>query len=403
MHLVLLTFLICAAADPAGHVAYVGDAGTDTARVAVADLATGESVPVGPGLQDGAPRWSPDGAWLAFESGGGGARGIYVVRPDGSGGRALEHARPWNVDPRWSTDGTRVVYSAAEGPGGLGCVMVFDLNSGEEKPWGGGAQGLLRPVWMPYSQLMWALDPEAALSVPGVDMTRFLQEARMSQLNILSGALPEAVLALQLTPGGARGRGVAATAVLVTASEILPFLQFANVPPDTPPSFLWHIEPSWEKVRHDFTRKNDREFGVYPLQNRGETARIAYESNEGGDREIYVISSKARVNVTNHRAADWNPVWAPDGRRLAFESFRDGKRGIYQVFTDTALVSPLISGPGSSWSPAWSPDGAWVAFVSDRAGGESLYVARESGGDPLPLTAGSGAIAWPAWRPGQGR
>jgi dipeptidyl aminopeptidase/acylaminoacyl peptidase len=399
MKVVLWSLYLCGALAPSGEIAYVEGAGTPASEVRVLDVESGATKPVGPGQWDGAPRWSPDGAWICFETGSGDSRSVYVVRADGTDGRVLTHQHAWNVLPRWSTDSTRVVYGTAVSAGALGGIAVYDLNTGEEQAWGQGRPGIVRPVWMPFSKLMAALDPRQSLEVPGVDMGRIRSEGRFEPSDIESGVLPDAVIAVQLLPGGKGGRGLASTVVLVTENEVLPFLYLAEPDRPRPSNMLWQVEPNWEDFSYDFSTAIGQEFGAYGLDDRGETTRFAYESNEGGDREIIVLRGKGFANVTNHRAADWNPVWSPDGRRIAFESFRGGLRGVYHAFTDTAVVSGVSPEGVEAWSPAWSPDGDWIVYVSGPEGYGALFVATDKGKDTRRLTDEGIAPAWPAWRP----
>jgi eukaryotic-like serine/threonine-protein kinase len=53
------------------------------------------------------PRWSPDGAWIAYAPDHGYYGGIFVIRPDGSGARRLTSRGGW---PVWWPDGSRVAY-----------------------------------------------------------------------------------------------------------------------------------------------------------------------------------------------------------------------------------------------------------------------------------------------------
>ncbi len=47
--------------------------------------------------------YSPDGKWIAYASDGeGGNADLYVMRADGSGGRPLFRAQPWDSAPDWS-------------------------------------------------------------------------------------------------------------------------------------------------------------------------------------------------------------------------------------------------------------------------------------------------------------
>lgn len=129
---------------------------------------------------------------------------------------------------------------------------------------------------------------------------------------------------------------------------------------------------------------------------------LAYESNDGGDREIFVEAPRRGVvDVSNHRAPDWNPVWSADGAWVLFESFRGGTRGIYRVAPQRMVVETVAAVPDAdSWSPSYSPDGAQVVFVSDRSGGQpGLYVCDVDGEKLRAVTTPERADLAPAWRP----
>ena len=55
--------------------------------------------------KSGAPRWSPDGKWIAFMSFG----GIYRIHPDGTG---LQLVIKGAIYPAWSPDGSMLCYTA---------------------------------------------------------------------------------------------------------------------------------------------------------------------------------------------------------------------------------------------------------------------------------------------------
>jgi Tol biopolymer transport system component len=399
-----LTALICtlagALAQP-GEVAFIDSAAGQGGAVFVMGVGGGEARQVGPGQQDGPPRWSPDGEWLAFETGTPGGRGLHVVRADGSGGR-LVGTGPWCTTPAWATDSARLIYGSAAASGTPGQIRVLDLNSGEDSPWGNGVIGIVEPVWMPFNDLMLFLSPETPILVEGVDVPRFRAEARMEVEQIDTETPPEAFLAIRLLPDSAGDRPVIRTdLVLVSKSEVLPWLGVADKDRAARGATVWGVTPNWRKQAHGPEAAEHPEFGAYPLKEVGQTTRIAFESNEGGDCEIMVLVGKRGiVNVSNHRAADWNPVWSPDGDNLAFESFRGGTRGIYNVYTDTAHVTPLAAdGDANCWSPAWSPDSQSLAFVSDRGGQAEIYRAGVTGDEWKRITTTGGAKAAPAWRP----
>ncbi len=128
---------------------------------------------------------------------------------------------------------------------------------------------------------------------------------------------------------------------------------------------------------------------------------LAFESNDGGDREIFVYApSRGSVDVTNHRAADWNPRWSPNRRTIAFESFRGGRRGVYQVNALRVLVSE-VNAPhdANTWDPDWSPDGEWIVYVSDQTGIANLFASAANGKETVKLSNTPGLQLAPAWRP----
>ena len=61
------------------------------------------------------PDWSPDGAWLVFESIRDGDGEIYRVRPDGSDLERLTDTRADETRPSFFPDGSRIVYDRREG------------------------------------------------------------------------------------------------------------------------------------------------------------------------------------------------------------------------------------------------------------------------------------------------
>jgi Tol biopolymer transport system component len=356
----LYCFALLHAAVPAGEIAFVTGTEQEDQRVCVLDMRENLVVSVGNGKRDGAPRWSPDGQWIAFESQGKEGMGIWVVRPDGKDARQLSKVHAWNHGPRWSPDASRLAYTADAEMGLRQVLVVCDIATGEETVWGGGRPGLLRPIWLPALELMKALQADAELKWEGVDTIALLEEAEAGALFCI-GIVGEA--------------GAYSTEVfLVTQSQAAPILSLVSK--DTARYAEWAIESN---------RKGEA---------------FAYESNDGGDREIFVLGKRGIANVSNHRSADWNPVWSPDGEWIAFESFRGGQRGVYRLFQDTTRSFPVdVSEDYQSWSPAWSPDGDFMVYVSDKSGTPQLYLHDIKGEKSHELTSLPGYADQPVWRP----
>lgn len=73
------------------------------------------------------------------------------------------------------------------------------------------------------------------------------------------------------------------------------------------------------------------------------------------------------ATVLDDRAANYHAAISPDGATLAFDSDRDGVRGVYLAVSDGASAR-RISGSGYAAVPTWSPDGGRLAFVRAEPG-----------------------------------
>lgn len=278
---------------------------------------------------------------------------------------------PWSQDPAWSSlpeekgreYHPRIAYSAHDGEPQASTIHVWDMDTNQEAVWGGGQKGLMRPVWLGEESLLIA--------------------ALQDQLETMGGPEAQAWAAIHPNPAntllaiGLRmdsAGGLSTDIFVVTPEHALP------LPSKVMPSVGSYAE--WNPAMHPGGSK------------------VAFESNDGGDRELFVLSYKGALDVSNHHAGDWNPVWSPKGDWLAFESFRSGRRGIYRVNTDTALAYPIaVHADSDCWGPSWSPDGAWMAYASDENGASAVYVSHSNGQEPRRLLDASGPVYAPAWRP----
>lgn len=126
--------------------------------------------------------------------------------------------------------------------------------------------------------------------------------------------------------------------------------------------------------------------------------RIAFVSNRDGDKEIYcveVASAKAE-RLTFHPAEDLDPDWAPDGTRLVFTSRRDGKDDLYELELADKKVTRLTEGAGRNALASWSSDGKKIAFSSNRVLGWSVYVLDLETRETRKVVSGHGACR-PRW------
>lgn len=85
------------------------------------------------------------------------------------------------------------------------------------------------------------------------------------------------------------------------------------------------------------------------------------------------------------------PLWlrdvkiSPDGKEIAFTY----KGDIYKVSAGGGVAQRLTALPSYESNPVWSPDGQKIAFASDRNGGRDVFVMSANGGMALRLTCNS--------------
>src|SRR5262249_48161600 len=101
--------------------------------------------------------------------------------------------------------------------------------------------------------------------------------------------------------------------------------------------------------------------------------------------------------------ADFEPTVSPDGREIAFVSYRDFKTADADLWLANANGSNqrrLTDDVTSEFTPAWSPDGTRIAFVSDRnRGRRDLYVMNLRSGRLRRLTTTHKEETEPTWSP----
>ncbi len=117
---------------------------------------------------------------------------------------------------------------------------------------------------------------------------------------------------------------------------------------------------------------------------------IAYTSYRTGFQDIIVsyIFEGRRTNPTAGTSEKQNflPAWSPDGSKLAFTSNRDGNSELYVVNRDGSGMRRLTNHPAIDVTPTWSPTGNQIAFTSDRTGAPQIWVMNADGSELRKIT-----------------
>lgn len=132
------------------------------------------------------------------------------------------------------------------------------------------------------------------------------------------------------------------------------------------------------------------------------TGRIAFSAGPAHREDIFAVDADGTAlrRLTTDPAADVDPSWSPDGRRIAFcrQTGDDSTAEIYVMNADGSDQRNLTRNSVADWGPAWSPDGTLIAFGSARDGPVVyLFVMRPDGTGVRRL--GQAAGEYPAWSP----
>ena len=108
------------------------------------------------------------------------------------------------------------------------------------------------------------------------------------------------------------------------------------------------------------------------------------------------------TSVIEPRARNFHARPSPDGARIAFDSDREGERGVYVSDVDGRNVR-RVSGDGFAAIPSWSPDGRTLAFVRAEPHEPevwNLWTVELASGDIRRLTSYRDGQLWGAsWFP----
>jgi TolB protein len=124
---------------------------------------------------------------------------------------------------------------------------------------------------------------------------------------------------------------------------------------------------------------------------------------DGSKRFALQVSDADGANprtVLQSKEPIMSPNWSPDGERLSYVSFENGKTEVFVQEMTSGRRSSVASFKGINSAPSWSPDGKKLALTLSKGGNPEIYVLNLASGDLARVTHNSQSIDTEAvWLP----
>src|SRR5262249_41921328 len=132
--------------------------------------------------------------------------------------------------------------------------------------------------------------------------------------------------------------------------------------------------------------------------------QLAFHRHEpagGGDVWLMDLTRGAISRFTFDPAQDnSSPVWSPDGRRIAYASFRNGQWGLFVKDASGSATEQHLADLATSGAPrSWSSDGRHIVYSIAAYSGDVLALALTGDQKPMPLLTSRFAERYPQLSP----
>lgn len=111
------------------------------------------------------------------------------------------------------------------------------------------------------------------------------------------------------------------------------------------------------------------------------------------------LSASPIQQLTSDRAVDIRPAWSPDGRRIAFQSGRNGNYQVYLMDADGSAEQRLSAEGMDDRHPAWSPDGKNIAVASGGDAQREVWIIEVETGARTQVSQRGVVASFPTWSP----
>ena len=362
------------------------------------------------------PRYSPDGAWLAYISDESGADNLWIARSDGSNARRVsDRTGSTFISPEWSVDGGTLFVTVVTGAfQRVAELWAFEVEDGAETRLvengnGPSAPLVSSPAPGPYGA---SVAPDGSIYYTSVTPRPYgsrngASSAVMRYDPAVGQSVPvplEGIQAMKprVSPDGR-------TLVYAAMRDGRTGLKSRDLTAGTERWIAYPIQ------RHQLEGRATRDvlpnYAFTPdgsalfVELRGRIQRLDLSTDEltpipfEADVRLQVaerLDFPRPVESGPVRARRAHGVAAGSGGRLAFSSLAR----IWVTDAGGAAPRRLTDEPRPrEFMPAWSPDGQWIAYVTWTEEGGHLWKASTAGGEPQRLSDTPALWADPVWTP----
>jgi eukaryotic-like serine/threonine-protein kinase len=129
--------------------------------------------------------------------------------------------------------------------------------------------------------------------------------------------------------------------------------------------------------------------------------RIAFLSNRTGPAEVWTAEADGADPEQVTSEPEWaevsDPSWSPDGKSIAYSARpkADAPSGIFVVPASGGAAKQVTPADADSFRPTWSHDGASIYFstIVSATGSGDIWKVPAAGGTPVQMTHGGGYYA----------
>lgn len=364
------------------------------------------------------PRYSPDGKEIAFLSDRDGAENLWVMKADGTKPRKLSDEKHAEfASPSWTPDGQFIVVSKAARSLGANELWMYHRDGGgpglqmtksKAKPdaprdeWNNDmgatfspdgklvyfarrkrnfSYNVTFPLWQLVRRNLVSGDEDSITDLAGsairplvspdgkwlVYGTRYEQQTALRIRDLTSGDERWLAAAVQRDDQESRA-----------TRDLLPGYAFT---PDSAAIVLNYGGHLW-RIPATGSQKDAQmiPFKVHVKQDLGPLLHFTSRVDDSP-------SVRSRLIM--------EPTWSPDGKRVAFSSFRH----LYAADRDGKNVHRLTSADEGEYQPSWSPDGQKIVYVTWTAAGGAIKTVAAAGGATQTLTKTNAFYRDPVFSP----